>query len=99
MEGFRPLCGDNSSYTRYPENSLDEILEEALSHRGGQRAPFSSARDPWGGPSIRAREKTQHGSRVNIRQIRGELNGGSYFINDASEACINIDVIRRGTAR
>lgn len=21
MEGFRPLCGDNSSYTRYPEDS------------------------------------------------------------------------------
>lgn len=27
--GFRPLCGDNSSYTRYPGKGLpDEILEE-----------------------------------------------------------------------
>lgn len=29
-----------------------------------------------------------------IRQIRGELNGGSHFINDVSKAYINIDVIR-----
>lgn len=60
--GFRPLCGDNSSYTRYPGKGLpDEILEEkarslALSFFLG---PFSSLATLGV-----VREKTQHGSRL-----------------------------------
>lgn len=79
MEGFRPLCNDNSSYTRYPGRTLpDEILEEALSRRSGS-GPYSLRSRPlgWSLDSLREKRRSTVAALVPELSLRTVLSDAS----------------------